>query len=112
MPLRSRNYGSSRFVFPVRVTGYTLTDTICSEERTPSDVLKIRNGKTVEVLNTDAEGRLVLKDALSLASETKPDAIIDLATPTGACMVALGNEYAGLMSTNTDLVVINFAKQV
>jgi len=69
----------------------------------PGDVLKIRNGKTVEVLNTDAEGRLVLADALSLASEAKPDAIIDLATLTGACMVALGNEYAGLMGTDTDL---------
>ena len=69
----------------------------------PGDVLKIRNGKTVEVLNTDAEGRLVLADALSLASEAKPDAIIDLATLTGACMVALGNEYAGLMGTDADL---------
>ncbi len=91
---------------PVRVTGYIpLTDNMLGGDATrPGDVLKIRNGKTVEVLNTDAEGRLVLADALSLASETKPDAIIDLATLTGACMVALGNEYAGLMSTNTDLV--------
>ena len=58
----------------------------------PGDVLKIRNGKTVEVLNTDAEGRLILADGLSLAAEEKPDAIIDLATLTGACMVALGDQ--------------------
>ena len=54
-------------------------------------MLAIRNGKTVEVLNTDAEGRLVLADGLSLAGEAKPDAIVDLATLTGACMVALGD---------------------
>jgi leucyl aminopeptidase len=63
----------------------------------PGDVLKIRNGKTVEVLNTDAEGRLILADALSMAIEAKPDAIIDLATLTGACVVALGEKIAGLM---------------
>ena len=91
--------------FPARVTGYIpLTDNMLGGDATrPGDVLKIRNGKTVEVLNTDAEGRLVLADALSLASEAKPDAIIDLATLTGACMVALGNEYAGLMGTDADL---------
>jgi leucyl aminopeptidase len=68
----------------------------------PGDVLEIRNGKTVEVLNTDAEGRLILADALSLASEDKPDAIIDLATLTGACMVALGDKVAGLMGNDDD----------
>ena len=66
----------------------------------PGDVLTIRNGKTVEVLNTDAEGRLILADALSLASEDKPDAVIDLATLTGACMVALGDKIAGLMGND------------
>jgi leucyl aminopeptidase len=63
----------------------------------PGDVLKMRNGKTVEVLNTDAEGRLILADALSLATEEKPDAIVDLATLTGACVMALGEKIAGLM---------------
>ena len=63
----------------------------------PGDVIKIRNGKTIEVLNTDAEGRLVLADGLSLASEMKPDHIIDVATLTGAATIALGNRYAGLM---------------
>ena len=66
----------------------------------PGDVLKIRNGKTVEVLNTDAEGRLILADGLSLAVEEKPDAIVDLATLTGACVVALGEKIAGLMTSN------------
>jgi leucyl aminopeptidase len=63
-------------------------------------VLRIRNGTTVEVLNTDAEGRLVLADALSLASEDGPDAVVDLATLTGACMVALGTKLAGLMGND------------
>src|SRR5207302_8648125 len=54
------------------------------------DVLRARNGKTIEVLNTDAEGRLILADALSYAAEQKVDHLDDLATLTGACMVALG----------------------
>ncbi|MGQ0823947.1 MAG: leucyl aminopeptidase [Actinomycetota bacterium] len=66
----------------------------------PGDVLRIRNGKTVEVLNTDAEGRLILADALSYASDDEPDAIIDLATLTGACVVALGDKVAGLMGNH------------
>ncbi|HCV34084.1 MAG TPA: hypothetical protein DGF10_05400, partial [Acidimicrobiaceae bacterium] len=63
-----------------------MTDNMLGGDATrPGDVLTIRNGKTIEVLNTDAEGRLVLADALSLASEGKPDGVIDLATLTGAC---------------------------
>ena len=89
---------------PVRVRAYIpMTDNMLGGNATrPGDVLKIRNGKTIEVLNTDAEGRLVLADALSLASEAKPDAIVDLATLTGACMVALGPKIAGLMSNDDD----------
>ncbi len=68
----------------------------------PGDVLTIRNGTTVEVLNTDAEGRLVLADGLSLAVEAGVDAIIDVATLTGACVVALGRKVAGLMGNNAD----------
>jgi leucyl aminopeptidase len=64
------------------------------------DVLRARNGKTIEVLNTDAEGRLILADALSYAVEQKADHLVDLATLTGACMVALGPLVAGLMSNN------------
>ena len=70
----------------------------------PGDVLHIRNGKTVEVHNTDAEGRLVLADALSLATEDQPDAIVDLATLTGAVTTALGVEIAGAMGTSEDLL--------
>ncbi len=70
----------------------------------PGDVLKIRNGKTVEVLNTDAEGRLVLADGLSLAVESRPDAVVDIATLTGAVSVALGKKVAGMMGTSQPLV--------
>jgi len=62
------------------------------------------NGKTVEVLNTDAEGRLILADALALACRAKPDVVIDLATLTGACMVALGAQVAGIMGNDQALV--------
>jgi leucyl aminopeptidase len=67
----------------------------------PGDVLTIRNGKTIEVLNTDAEGRLVLADGLSLATEAEPDSIIDIATLTGACIVALGSKVGGIMSNDS-----------
>jgi leucyl aminopeptidase len=65
----------------------------------PGDVLRTRNGKTIEVLNTDAEGRLILADALALAAESAPDLIVDLATLTGACRVGLGDKIAGLFGT-------------
>jgi len=82
-----------------------MTDNMLGGDATrPGDVLKIRNGKTIEVLNTDAEGRLVLADALAIASEAKPDAIVDLATLTGACMVALGAKIAGLMGNDDDWI--------
>jgi leucyl aminopeptidase len=64
------------------------------------DVLHARNGKTIEVLNTDAEGRLILADALAYAVDQKVDHVVDLATLTGACMVALGTEVAGAMTNN------------
>jgi len=77
------------------------TDNMLGGDATrPGDVLTIRNGTTVEVLNTDAEGRLVLADALCLAAEAAPDAIVDLATLTGACMVGLGSRIAGLMAND------------
>lgn len=82
-----------------------MTDNMLGGDATrPGDVLKIRNGKTIEVLNTDAEGRLVLADGLSLASEASPDAIIDVATLTGACMVALGRDMAGVMGNDDELI--------
>jgi leucyl aminopeptidase len=64
------------------------------------DVLRARNGKTIEVLNTDAEGRLILADALSYSVDQKADHLVDLATLTGSCMIALGTEVAGLMGNN------------
>ena len=66
----------------------------------PNDVITIKNGTTVEILNTDAEGRLVLADGLSAASAENPDLIIDVATLTGAARVALGERYAGLMGSD------------
>jgi leucyl aminopeptidase len=90
---------------PVRVTGW-----LCLAENMPSghaarpnDVIRMKGGTTVEVLNTDAEGRLVMADALAAASEEQPDAIVDVATLTGAQVVALGNRISGLMG-DEDLV--------
>ena len=89
----------ARLGLPVRVTAWMcIAENLVSGTSTrPSDVIKIRNGKTVEVINTDAEGRLVLADGLSIASESKPDLIVDVATLTGAASIALGNRYTGLM---------------
>jgi len=69
----------------------------------PGDVITASNGKTIEVNNTDAEGRLTLADALTYASNLKPNTIIDLATLTGACLIALGNDVAGMWSNNDQL---------
>jgi leucyl aminopeptidase len=89
----------------VAVTGYlAAAENMPSGSATrPGDVLTMKNGKTVEVLNTDAEGRLVMADALALGAAAKPDAIIDVATLTGACAVALGNRYTGLMANDEAL---------
>lgn len=70
----------------------------------PGDILRSYSGKTVEITNTDAEGRLILGDALAYAVEQKPDCIIDLATLTGACVAALGEFTAGLFSSDKELV--------
>jgi leucyl aminopeptidase len=70
----------------------------------PGDVVRAYNGKTIEVLNTDAEGRLVLADALAYAAAAKPDSLIDLATLTAAVRTALGPRYAGIMGTEAELV--------
>jgi len=87
---------------PIRITAW-----LCLAENLPSstamrpnDVLTIRGGTTVEVLNTDAEGRLVLADGLVAASEERPDAIVDVATLTGAARIALGDRYAALMGAD------------
>jgi len=87
------------------VTAYvpTCENMIAANALRPGDIIKHMNGKTVEVLNTDAEGRLILADAMSLAVKDGADIIIDLATLTGACVVALGNDYAGIFSTDKKL---------
>jgi len=87
------------------VTGYLMcTDNMPSGSAMQlGDVLTIRGGKTVEVLNTDAEGRLVMADALVLAVEEGVDAIVDIATLTGACLRTLGEEVAGLLSNDDAL---------
>ncbi len=89
---------------PVRVLGITpLTENMPGgSAQRPGDVMRARNGKTIEVLNTDAEGRLVLADGLSLAVEAEPDLIVDIATLTGACAVALGPKIGGLFSNDDD----------
>jgi leucyl aminopeptidase len=96
---------AAKLSLPVRVTAW-----LCIAENMPSgsairpnDVLRIRGGRTVEVLNTDAEGRLVMADGLAAASEEHPDAIVDVATLTGAAMVALGTRYGAVMGDD-DLV--------
>ena len=90
---------AARLDLPIRLTAW-----LCIAENMPSgsairpnDVLRMRGGRTVEVLNTDAEGRIVMADGIVAAGEEQPDAIIDVATLTGAQRVALGDRFSGLM---------------
>ncbi|WP_416964463.1 leucyl aminopeptidase [Streptomyces sp. Agncl-13] len=93
---------AARLGLAVNVTGWlALAENMPSGSATrPGDVLRMYSGKTVEVLNTDAEGRLVLADALWAASAEKPDAIVDVATLTGAMMLALGSRTFGVMAND------------
>lgn len=93
---------AARLGLQVNVTGWlALAENMPSGNATrPGDVLRMYSGKTVEVLNTDAEGRLVLGDALTRASEEKPDAIVDVATLTGAMVLALGHRTFGIMAND------------
>lgn len=95
-------FAAAELGVPVSVTGY-----LCLAENMPSgtaqrpgDVVVMRDGTTVEIIDTDAEGRMVLGDGLCLASESKPDAIVDIATLTGAQMVALGARVAAIMAND------------
>ena len=103
--------GIMNAISKIQPSGVQITAIIAATENMPSgkaykpgDVIKAMNGKTIEVNNTDAEGRLTLADAVAYASLKYPDEIIDFATLTGACMVALGNICAGLMGNDQDLV--------
>jgi leucyl aminopeptidase len=90
---------------PVNVIGiFPATENLPSgTSYKPGDVFRAYNGKTMEIVNTDAEGRVILSDALAYAAEQRPDAIIDLATLTGACQVALGDHATGVMTNNQPL---------
>ncbi|MDD7943418.1 leucyl aminopeptidase [Microbacterium sp. NE2HP2] len=90
---------AAALALPVRVSAWLcVADNMPSGRATrPGDVLRMLDGTTVEVLNTDAEGRLVLADGIVAASRTRPDAIVDVATLTGAIIVALGNRHTGVM---------------
>ncbi|MFE5797353.1 leucyl aminopeptidase [Streptomyces sp. NPDC056503] len=95
---------AARLGLEVNVTGWlALAENMPSGSATrPGDVLRMYSGKTVEVLNTDAEGRLVLADAIAKASEEHPDAIVDVATLTGAMVLALGTSTFGIMANDDD----------
>jgi leucyl aminopeptidase len=90
---------------PVKVTGiFAATDNLPSGSAyKPGEIITMMNGKTVEVVNTDAEGRMILGDALHYACRLEPDHLIDFATLTGACVVALGSETSGLFSNDDEL---------
>ncbi|MFC6152239.1 leucyl aminopeptidase [Nocardioides yefusunii] len=92
----------ARLGLPIKVTAWApMSENMVSGSATrPGDVVRIRNGKTVEISNTDAEGRMVLADALSLAVEEEPDVILDVATLTGAMMVALGDKITGVVGSD------------
>ena len=104
-------FAIARLKLPIAVTAYMcIAENMPSGSATrPNDVITFRNGKTVEVTNTDAEGRLVLADGLILASESKPDLIVDVATLTGAARVALGNRYTGLMGDADSVALVEAA---
>ena len=92
----------SRLKLPVNVVGLCglVENMLSGTSYKLGDVLHARSGKTIEVLNTDAEGRLVLADVLNVALDQNPSRMIDLATLTGACVVALGNDVAGMMTSD------------
>ncbi len=82
----------------------TCENMVSGDSIRPGDIITMKDKTTVEVLNTDAEGRIVLADAVCYARECKVDEIIDLATLTGACIVALGNSIAGVLGNNSDII--------
>jgi leucyl aminopeptidase len=96
---------AAKLALPIRITGVVpSTDNLPSGSAyKPGEIITMMNGKTVEIVNTDAEGRMILGDALHYASQLKPDTILDYATLTGACVVALGSEAAGLFTPDDEL---------
>ena len=101
----------ARLRVPVAVDAYLpLTDNMPGGAAIrPGDVITYRNGKSIEVLNTDAEGRLILADGLVLAAESRPDVIVDIATLTGAIRIALGDRMGGLFGSDDGFVALTKA---
>ncbi len=89
----------------VHVVGLTplVENNVSEDPIRPGDIIKLHNGKTVEVLNTDAEGRLILGDALSYSAKYEPDAILDIATLTGMCVATFGDKASGMLSNHEKL---------
>jgi leucyl aminopeptidase len=96
----------SELKFPVHLVGIlpSTENVIGGAASKPGDVVRAINGKTIEIISTDAEGRMTLADAIGYAKRFKPKAIIDIATLTGACSIALGNEAIALMGNNRELI--------
>jgi leucyl aminopeptidase len=96
---------AAKLELPVKLTAvFAATENLPSGSAyKPGEIITMMNGKTVEVVNTDAEGRMILADALHYVSLLKPDHVLDYATLTGACVVALGSEAAGLFSSDDEL---------
>jgi leucyl aminopeptidase len=107
---------AARLRLPVRVVAvFAATENLPGGNAyKPGDIITMMSGKTVEIVNTDAEGRMILADALHYAARFKPDHLIDYATLTGACVVALGAEATGLFSTDDELArkLIDAGEQV
>jgi leucyl aminopeptidase len=102
--------GTARAIGQIRPAGLELHVIVAACENMingdavhPGDIVTASNGKTIEINNTDAEGRLTLADALVYACRLEPDVVVDLATLTGACVIALGEEIAGLWSSSDGL---------
>jgi len=95
----------AELALPVRLTVYApfAENMLSGSAYRPSDIVRCYNGKTVEITNTDAEGRMILADALGWAAEEKPDALVELSTLTGACVVALGSLAAGMFTPDDGL---------
>jgi leucyl aminopeptidase len=99
-------YAVAELGLPINVVGIVPSSENLLSGRAvkPGDVVRTREGKTVEIVNTDAEGRLILADALSYAQSFHPAAMVDCATLTGACVVALGNHASGILGTDEELL--------
>jgi leucyl aminopeptidase len=106
-------YAVAELGIPVSVTAFAplAENMVSGHAMRPGDVLTMYGGKTVEVLNTDAEGRLVLADALVLATEEDPDAIVNVATLTGPCVVALGDRIAGVFGDDATVAAVQSAAE-